>query len=258
MRRPAFVALLAFVLTSCAPKVSPVADLPPNARTIAIVPAVPPFFRLETLGFLEFGNHVDDVPDQDWHLDTVAYQAVRAELEPRYQVFEARPRSWLDDPSNRLDYWMGVGTTIGSLVRHFVHPSVQPDLYVVLIPSARAEPYIGKRVSPIMVGLWRQNVEPALFQQPPLLHTFLEVAVLDGKTFHSLYQTPLLAPAGPRTRMAFNASKSIHIGAWHDRWSRLSDEQRQKIETETRALLRRSIVYTLSRMSMGGGKVPST
>ena len=76
---------VALLLASCAHS-PPQLALPNSVKTIAVIPDIPSSLTLMTTGMTVFEDDVDHVPVAEWHLDTVAVDAVSEALSPRYRI----------------------------------------------------------------------------------------------------------------------------------------------------------------------------
>jgi hypothetical protein len=229
------------------------APLPPGTKTIAIVPAFPVSFRVETLGPTVFGNKVDAIDMRGWGLEQAATDIAKQSLSPKYQVTEVPPDPAFDDDRSELNPFVNSSDNAGDFVRDHVHAQPVPDLYIVLTPDTRAEPYISEPVQPIAFGIMKMKAPFGFPVMHPFLHTFLELSIVDGRTFKLLYETPLLVPNTLKLPLADKlvyAREPLDVGEWHREWADMTDAQRALIESSARDLLVRSLTYTLGQMQI--------
>jgi hypothetical protein len=96
---------------------------------------------------------------------------------------------------------------------------------------------------------------------PPVVHTFLLLSVIDGKTMKTIYDTPLMLDPGTLPKRGLAELLNLNQPAvfpgmpledfdWQDNWSDMTEAQHQQIEQATKDLLTQSIIYTLSQMAI--------
>lgn len=256
MRRLLVTGLMMLGLAGCADTVTPMTSVPP-AKTVVVIPSIPPGFRVATLGSfgaLGFGNTLDIVDDHDWHLNQLAVDAASKVLSPKYDVSSVIPDTILIDTQSRLDAATGLGTDVGTVIKEHVSPLPPADLYIVLCVSFRSHHHAGN--IPLLyedIGVSKQR-DP-LGTIDPLVHTYLLLTVVDGKTFKTIYDTPLMfdPKLRPPPHMLVEDSyptMSLNGFDWKDHWAEMTSEQHQLIEKTVKDLLAASIPYTLKQMNI--------
>jgi hypothetical protein len=233
-------------VTGCAPpSVAPITSVP-VAKSIIVVPSVPKEFRVGATGLTVFQNNLDIVDDSGWGLNQLAYDTALKVLTPTFQVSEALPNSEIGDADDA-----------GDDVRQDVHVAQSPDLYVVIGPSYFAYPDPQYPVILRDVGV-SEDVS-SFVKLAPVVHTYLLLSLVDGKTLKTLYSTPLMMD--PSRQMptcvmcvlgggAFYPTGPLENFFWTDQWDNMTKSQQEQIQDETKSLLSASIAYTLTKMNL--------
>ncbi len=256
MRKIIAGCLMLAALTGCSTS-TPVV-LPP-AKSIVIVPAIPKNFRVATSGLTVFQNNLDIIDDSSWHLNQLAYDTAVKALGPAYQVSEASPDAalWKD-----LDDWSFLGQDIGNEIKQHVHVTSLPDLFLFIsisdpTPDGEGFPDILRAVGISKQRVWITNMTP-------VAHAYLELSVIDGRTFRVLDQVPLsMDPKDQVPKDGLNDGTFINGGGptlpiaeldnfpWRDHWADLTAAEQHEAEDTIRNLITASESYTLTQVLAG-------
>jgi hypothetical protein len=271
---PLCLYLLLSACSTFAPPAPPqtVPSIPATVKTIAVLPEVPNQFSVEAAGttFLESALDVVNVPD--WHMRDLVYQAAAETLSPRFTVARAETDVFISDPESEIDKKWLHSTKFENLVRQHVRvdrsfdrlidrlvdqPEDQAseppiDLYVVISLSDVANIDVGMKN--VYRGIGISKVKSPLKPHAPIVHTFMLVTVLDGKTFKTLGYSPLMVSPGDSKQLVDSDAvegmpqQTMTSFDWHDKWADMSGAQKQRIESSVKNLLTKSVSYTLSLM----------
>lgn len=251
--RNLFAVLLASIFVAgCAAQQVPVVNVPPSAKTVAIVPSLIPQFRVATTGLTAFENHLDLVDMRSWHLDDVIYSAAASTLSGRFEVSRATADSVIIDTDSRFDKAVAGENDVATAVRDHVHADKPVDLYIVFCASAASHPYYGR--PNILEDIGISKLRDPFITRAPGLHTFLLVTVVDGKTFKAIAALPLYDdPTKTYARLTGSEypSRALDGFDWKDNWNELTDGQHRMVIEQTKSLLSEAVAYTLSRAKFG-------
>lgn len=249
---PIYPVILA-LLAGCTPtSVKPISTLPIAARTIVIVPSLPPYLFLATQGLLS--GHVETPSIQGWDLDNLVYRSAKSALPASFSVSELIPSTQIIDTQSRLDAAID-DNLIPEIIKKLIKTPTRPDLYIVFCVSARSHPYANAHVLGFMEDIGVSTMTGPFGPLTPLLHTFLEMSVIDGKTMKLISDTPILIhPVSERASRLLNInfenpypSVPLHHFKWHEHWSRMSSDQRALIRQDVERLLVKSVTYTVKK-----------
>jgi hypothetical protein len=247
-----FLILSALSLTSCADNRPPPVTVPPSAKTIAIVSSIPPAIRIATTGLTVFENALDVVDVPDWHLDDAAADAASAALVPRYEVVRARIDGWVVDTDTKLDKLVSQTSALTKQIRERAHTDAPVDLYLVISLSNTAQPYVDR--PNVFIGVGARKMRHIFYTLSPVVHTFLQMSVLDGKTYDVIATTPLqIAPRNWGSLITVSASSPIgelKNFEWKDTWHEMSAAQHDLIHDQLVTLLSQSVTYTIREMQL--------
>ena len=248
MLRNVIFAVVALLLASCASDETLVVTVPPGTHRIAVVTSLPREFRVATTGFTVFENHLDLVDISDWRLNDVAFEAARAAL-PGYDVTHASTDAAIYDPANMFQKTPG----LGDLVREHAHAEGPQDLYVVIYADQGAYP--NSQEKEILQDLGVSKLRSPIGTISPVVHTYLMLAVLDGRTYAVLTKVHLMMDA---QRPLESGALLIKSGGplypvqpldgfdWKDDWRDFTPEQKELIRSQVNSLLKQSISYTIA------------
>lgn len=247
IRKLAILGALTLLLAACAAPQIPIVAVPPSTRTIAVVPSIPPNFRVATTGITAFENALDIVDITDWHLDDVAFEAAASVLSPRYQV--VRVDADVVDADTKLDQMLNGSSSLEKQAGKFIRKDSPADLYLVISLSNTAQPY--RELHNVYVGVGISKMRDLFVIRDPSVHTYLMVTVLDGKTGKTLVTTPLQKPSG-QTASPFQDSsepkETVEGIAWKDYWHEWDAGQQDLVRDRTRALLAQAVVNTVRQL----------
>ena len=247
MFRIASLLAATLLIAGCASRPEPVA-VPASAKTIAVVSAVPPEFRVATTGMTVFENALDVVDVADWHLDDVAADAAMAALSARFQPVRAKVDGPVKDLDTKLDKLFGGTDQLSEQVRRTVQVEKPVDLYLVVMPSGE---YRG--LPNINIGVGISKVRVPFGTNPPAVHTYLKLALLDGQTLKVIGEAPVRkAPGKPPGHAAQKDHPSERLDGfeWKNNWHEMSEAQQDLIRDRVKALLTESIPYTIREMRL--------
>lgn len=245
--------LILALLAGCTPtSVKPIPNLPTAARTIVIVPSVPPYLILATQSLL--GGHVETPSIRRWDLDNLVYRSAKSVLSSTFSVSEAIRSTQIFDTQSRLDAAIN-DDVVAEKVIQLIKTPTRPDLYIVFCVSDRSHPYVNSHVPGFMDDIGVSTMTGPFGPLTPLLHTFLEMSVIDGKTMKLISDTPILVhPVSERAirllRINFENPYPyipLHHFKWHERWSRMSLDQRTLIRHDVERLLVKAVTYTVKK-----------
>lgn len=240
--------LVALMLAGCATKPQTVSVVDRPAKTVAVVASMGPKIIVGTTGVTVFEKATDAVEVPEWDLDGVAAKAMTEALSSRFQVIVAKPREQLVDSDSRLTKAVNSTLAIETEVRQKVTFSQPVDLVVALTLSNTAQPYRqGHETVDFGVGVskWRQPFGT----RAPRVHTYLEMAVLDGATLKVLATKSLVVPNSAGTGEA-PPVVGLKGFEWHDYWHEMTPEQQDLIHQRIVSLLTQGVPYTLKQMKL--------
>ncbi len=231
----------------------------PSAKSIVIVPAITKNFRVATTGLTVFQNNLDIIDDSSWNLNQLAYDTAVKALGPVYQVSEASPDAAL---WKALDDWPFLEPDIGNEIKQHVHVTSLPDLFLCI--SISNPPATGEQYPDILraVGISKQRVW--ITNITPVAHAYLELSIIDGRTFKVLNQLPLSMPQKKQAPKIGISDGTFFYGGggrlpiaeldnfpWRDHWADLTPAEQQEAEDTIRNLITASESYTLTQVLAG-------
>jgi hypothetical protein len=260
MKKPGVVGLapllLVGLLAACSTFTAPpppksVPTIPTTARTVAILAEAPNQVQVETAGTTFLENALDIVNVRDWHMPDLVYETAAATLSRRFTVTRATSDVFISVPESEFDKWRH-STKLEALVRQHAHVDEPVDLYVVISLSHEAD--IDVDMKNVYRGIGISKVKSPFKAHAPIVHTFMLVTVLDGKTFKTLGYSPLMvSPEDSKKLVDKDAVKDMPQQTltgfvWHNTWHEMSAAQKRQIETSVKNLLTKSVAYTLGQM----------
>ncbi|MDE2240754.1 MAG: hypothetical protein KGJ73_12615 [Rhodospirillales bacterium] len=232
----------------------------PPAKSIVIVPAITKNFRVATTGITVFQNNLDIIDDSSWHLNQLAYDTAVKVLSPAYQVSEASPDAALWKDLNGWSFFEPFN--IGNKIKQHVHVTSLPDLFLFI--SISDPPPTGEQYPDILraVGISKQRVW--VTNITPVAHAYLELSVIDGRTFRVLDQAPLSMPQKKQAPKIGISDGTFFYGGggrlpiaeldnfpWRDHWADLTAAEQHEAEDTIRNLITASESYTLTQVLAG-------
>ena len=236
-------------LSACDQSVQPITNLPAGASSVVIVPTIPDTAQIYNLGVTVFGNHLDEPNIDSWDLLTAIYGASEHVLEPRYKVIEVSPGTNLVDLGKLMSKDINEPST-ANIVAKSAHLTAPPDLYVLLSPwqpEGAPTPYY-------LSGIGLTHVaSPWLApEQPPYVHTMMQVTVINGKTMGMLSLMPLQMPpdaggfpGGFLSAIVWLPAIQLRGFQWHNTWAEMTPDEQDLIHTKIDNLLTTSVQFTL-------------
>jgi hypothetical protein len=252
MRGMLAVAFAALVLTSCAPLRPETVDVPPADKTIAVVSSIPSQIRIATTGMTVFENALDVVDVPDWKLADVAADAATSQLSPYYMVVRASVSGPIVDSDTKLDKAFKGTWSIEDQLRQRVHADQPVDLYLVISLGNAAQPYTG--MPNVGVGIGVSKMRDPFRTRPPVVHTYLQMTVIDGKTQKLIATRPLENSPSPSGELfggtVTTPTEPLDGFQWKDYWHEMSDAQQDLIRDRIKALLASAVAYTIREMHL--------
>jgi hypothetical protein len=252
MRGMQAVAFATLVLASCAPLRPETVDVPPSDKTIAVVSSIPSQIRIATTGLTVFENALDVVGVPDWKLADVAADAATSQLSPYYTVVRASLNGPIVDSDTKLDKTFKDTWSIEDQVRQRIHTDRPVDLYLVISLGNAAQPYTG--LPDVGVGIGVSKLRDPFRTRPPVVHTYLQMTVIDGRTQKLIATRPLEHSPSPSGELfggtVATPTEPLNGFEWKDYWHEMSDAQQDLIRDRIKALLASSVAYTMREMRL--------
>src|SRR5690242_361607 len=224
---------------ACARQLPPV-NLPPSVKSVAIVPAVPSEIRIATTGMTRFEDALDLVEVSDWKLDDIAWQAANATLAPRVKTVRAATDGPVADAASIFEKAVLGSGQFESQLRTHVHTDVPVDLYLVISPSNAADMHLS--LPNVLKGVGVSKMRSIIMTHDPKLHAFLQLSVVDAKTFKVIETRPLRVdhaghPAWVDLPGDTTPVEMLEGFAWKDYWHEMSDALRDLIRERLTGLV---------------------
>jgi hypothetical protein len=233
-------------LTACANRPSAVAvgAIKPDA-SIGIVASIPPELRIES-GSAFSGLHVDLVDVTQWRLSALAADAAMRTLSTRYKIVPTTVSGYIVDTDVKLEKAFNETRAIETQTRDRVHVDGSVDYLLVICYGNAAQPYRPGAADMVAVGVKKMYT---VWNRPPVLHTYLQVSLLDGKTDRVIATEPL-AIASHSFAFGDEPVEALDGFEWHENWSEMAPEQQKLIEDHVKQMLEQAIPYTLKEMKI--------
>jgi len=235
--------LATLLLSACASAPAPAPPPAGPVRTIAIVSAIGPDLVLGETGPALADDQSQSIAVPQWDLDGVTLAAARAALVRRFQVI-ATIR--VDPNETPL---ISTAAILDAARKGTLAPATA-DLILMISLSNSAQNRQGHRSVDFGVGVSRWRAPP-VFGQPPYVHAFLAVTLIDGKSLTVVTQAAMKIKA--REQSIFGEDETLPFVPlenfeWHDHWSDLTNKQHEQIHQLIAALLKQSVPFTLDKL----------
>ena len=229
------------LLSACT--AAPVVPPTDPTRTIAIVSAIGPDLILGETGAALADDQSQSIAVPQWDLDGVALAAARTALARRFTVVAA---TRIDPNETALD---STAAILGAARKGTLAPT-PAVLILVISPSTSALNRQGHLSVDYGVGVSRWRALP-VFGQPPYVHAFLAVTLIDGRSLTVVAQAAMKIKA--REPSIFGEDETLPFVPlenfdWRDHWSDLTAKQHEQIHQLIAALLKQSVPFTLDKL----------
>jgi hypothetical protein len=190
-------------------------NIPPNIGSIGVVTVIPPKIHIHRFGLLDTACDWLDITNL--HLDKAAFDGAVRALSPRYRIIRTTvdPNAVIRTSNTEIMGMFKSFPSIGEQVRQLSHAESAVDAYL-LIWSRHSENIC--QLTPGQVG-HGFGLTKHLFD-PPNLHIFAQVMLIDGRTLQPLLNVGL--------RPSYQRLDNFD---WKDSVAALSVQQRQQINT---------------------------
>jgi hypothetical protein len=210
---------------------------------IAIVSAIGPDLILGQTGPALADDQSQSIAVPQWDLDGVALTAARTALARRFQVVAA---TRIDPNETPL---LSTATILDAARKGALAPT-PADLILVISLSNSALNRQGHPSVDYGVGVSRWRALP-VFGQPPYVHAFLAVTLIDGKSLTVVAQAAMKMKA--REPSVFGEDETLPFVPlqnfdWHDHWPDLTSKQHDQIHQLLATLLKQSVPFTLDKL----------
>ena len=206
--------------------------------------------RIESGGQFS-GLKVDIVDATNWHLDEVVAAAAKSALSPQYRIVGTSVSGYIVDTDTKLDKALNATRAIETQVSNQVRSDGPVDYLLVIGYGNAAQPYRPGVADMVAIGVKKQYT---VWDRPPLLHTYLQVSLLDAKSDKVIATSPLAIP--PQSNgFAYVGTEDEPIEKlegfeWHETWAEMSEDQRRLIEDHIKQMIERAVPYTLKAMKI--------